>query len=348
MMTAAELRFERLAIDDVDFEALDQYEDRVFSQRRNWLDFLTRFVPGEVVIAAIMRGHEQVGFFTGILFRRSGVKILASPFRGWTTPYMGFNLNPDMPRGEALVALERFAFRELGCLHVEVADRYISLEDGLENGYSHRIMHGYLSDLTKSETALWEGMTSSCRRAIRKSEKSGVTIIAGEPDGFAGQYYEHLCHVFAKQGLKPTYGADRVQHLIDHCYPSGDLLLLRAFEPGGQCIATGIYPGFRHYSFFWGNGSHPDHLRLRPNEALHWYALRYWRDRGVHFHDWAGPDSYKAKYGGAPFTAHAFAKSSHRLIGIARDTAEWCYYFPRKFLRRRYDAQVAARRSHLD
>src|SRR3546814_13152959 len=74
-------------------------------------------------------------------------------------------------------------------------------------------------------------------------------------------------------------------------------LLLRARAPGGESIATGIFAGFGRYSTFWGNGSVTDMLHLRPNQALHWYAMRYWKARGVHLHDWGGTGDYKKNYG---------------------------------------------------
>ena len=341
------LVFERIALGDVDFEALDRFEDRLFCQRRPWLDFLMSFVKGEIVIAQLKRGDEVLGYFTGVLFRRAGFKILASPFRGWTMPYMGFNLRPDVPRTDALGALEHFAFRELGCLHLEIGDRYMPIEEAARLGYALRTINGYMSDLTKTEDEIFKGMTSACRRAIKKSVKSGVTVEQGEPESFAEEHYRLLLHVFAKQGLKPSYGVERVQRLIDHCYGDGHLLLLRALEPDGRCIATGIYPGFRDYSFFWGNGSDPAYLSLRPNEALHWHAMRYWKARGATQHDWGGSGAYKAKYGGAPFTAPALWKSRHGLIRLARDTAEKAYYLPRLLKRRRYDAKVNAPRNRI-
>lgn len=341
------LVFEQRALHDVDFDALDRFDDRIFAQRRCWLEFLKSFTQGKPIVAALMRGGDCVGYFTGVQFRRAGIKILASPFRGWTTPYMGFNLSPDVARGDALAALEHFAFRELRCMHVELSDRYLTIDEGQAHGFSHRISNGFLSDLTMSEDAIFEGMANSCRRAIRKSVKSGVVVAEGDPEGFAEEYYGHLLHVFAKQGLAPSFGVDRVQRLIDHCFDDGHLLLLRAFESGGQCIATSLYPAFNGYSFFWGNGSDPKFLSLRPNEALHWHAMRYWQKRGGRCHDWGGGGDYKAKYGGTPFVVPSFWKSRHPILRLARDTAEKLYYFPRILKRRRYDAKVTAERSGL-
>ena len=96
-------------------------------------------------------GEGRLGYFTGAVVRKFGVRILGSPFPGWTTAYMGFNLLPGVPRREALAALEAFAFRELGCLHLEVMDDNLSFEDGRSLGFSARALTGYRSDLTPSE-----------------------------------------------------------------------------------------------------------------------------------------------------------------------------------------------------
>jgi hypothetical protein len=213
---------------------------------------------------------------------------------------------------------------------------------GATAGFAYRLVSTFLTDLTQSEQQLFENMTSACRRAIRKSEKCGVTVEPASPDGFAEEYHAHLLDVFAKQELKPTYSPDRVQKLIDHVHPSGDLLLARVRDSGGRCIATGIFPGFGSMSFFWGNGSLREHQLVRPNEALHWFAMRYWKERGVRFHDWGGANAYKAKYGNVPFSMLAFRRSRYKMLQYARDVAERAFDYPRQLRRRRYDAKIGA------
>jgi len=73
----------------------------------------------------------------------------------------------------------------------------------------------------------------------------------------------------------PTYGVDRVRALIRNLHPTGRLLLLRARDPEGKGIATGIYPGMNDVAQFWGNASFRSGQQWRPNETLHWYAMRY-------------------------------------------------------------------------
>jgi Acetyltransferase (GNAT) domain len=133
-----------------------------------------------------------------------------------------------------------------------------------------------------------------------------------------------------------------VRQLIEHVYPSGDLLLARVRDPEGRSIATGIYPGFRGFSLFWGNGSLRPYQIHRPNEALHWYAMRHFKRRGIPLHDWGGRATYKSKYGVATFSVVAFRKSRIGVIQYARDLAEKVYYYPRHVGRARYKAAVNA------
>jgi Acetyltransferase (GNAT) domain len=334
------LKFHRLDFAGVDWDRLDAFGDRIFSQRRHWLEFLAAFTHGEPVIAQLEDAEEVVGYFSGVRFHRCGVPILGSPFPGWTTLHMGFNLAPEVPRAEALECLEKFAFRDLGCLHLEVADRHLTIEDATRLKFAHRLVWSRLTDLSRDEDQLFMTMTSACRRAIRKSERSGLVVEQASPQDFAEEYYEHLEDVFAKQGLRPTYTCERVRKLIEHVHPSGDLLLARVRDPEGRSIATGIYPGYGPLSFFWGNGSLRRYQIMRPNEALHWFAMRYWKGRGIGYHDWGGAHGYKVKYGGVPSTTLALRKSRGKLLQYARDSAEKLYYFPRVLRRWHYDRRI--------
>ena len=71
----------------------------------------------------------------------------------------------------------------------------------------------------------------SCRYAIRKSARMGVTIEEVHDEAFADDYYAQLQNVFAKQSLAPTYDKRRVQLLLKHVLPTGNILLLRAAIP---------------------------------------------------------------------------------------------------------------------
>src|SRR5262245_27828557 len=108
---AQSLTFRRLDFSQVPWEALDRFADRTVFQTREWIQFIAETQGAAPVVAEISAGGRPAGYFTGLIVRRLGVRILGSSFPGWTTPYIGFNLTPGVSRRAALQALERFAFR---------------------------------------------------------------------------------------------------------------------------------------------------------------------------------------------------------------------------------------------
>jgi hypothetical protein len=113
-----------------------------------------------------------------------------------------------------------------------------------------------------------------------------------------------------------------VRSLIKHLLPTGRLLLVRARDPEGKCIATGIFPGFNRIAEFWGNASFRNSQILRPNEYIQWYVMRYWKRRGIAIYDWGGGGTYKEKYGCKPHSVPWFTKSRYQLVSKLRDEAK--------------------------
>ena len=292
----------------------DGFADRLIYQTEEWVRFISRSHGAEPVWAELRHGETVVGYLTGLLFSVYGVRILGSPFPGWTTPYLGFNLTPDVPRWRAVAALDRFAFETLGCLHFEIVDRYLTLGDASRLEAQVEVQATHETDLRQTEDELFSAMTSACRRCIRKALKSGVLIEEANDAGFAAEYYAQLQEVFHRQRLVPTYAVDRVNDLIECFRPTGRLLLLRARAPDGRCIASGIYPGMNTVAQLWGNASLRSGLPLRPNELLHWYAMRYWKARGIERFDWGGKAAYKEKYGCTSLEVPRVLKSRFRLL----------------------------------
>jgi hypothetical protein len=306
----------------VDWNALDQFEDRTVFQTREWVQFVSETQSATPVIAELRDAGKLLGYFTGLTFTRMGVRVLGSSFPGWTTPYMGFNLVAGASRAEALAAVEEMAWNMLKCLHLEVSDPYFSPEEGVSLGFNCEFYESYRTDLTKTEDEIFGAMDSACRRCVRKAEKSGVTIEEAHDPEFADEYYAQLKDVFAKQGLVPTYGAERVRALVKHVEPTGRVLLVRARDAEGKCIASGIFPGFNNIAEFWGNASWRSSQILRPNEAIHWYVMRYWKQRGVKVYDWGGGGSYKEKYGCVAHRVPWFTKSRYEFVGKLRNEAK--------------------------
>jgi CelD/BcsL family acetyltransferase involved in cellulose biosynthesis len=315
------LQLERIDWRASDWSQMDAFPDRSVFQTREWVTFLAEVSAGEPIVAALRDGSRTVGYFTGLLMRRFGIPILGSPFPGWGTDYMGFNLEPGISRRRAVEALLPYAWRTLGCQHLELRDRLLAVEDLTGLGFRHTAKTTFELDLRPDEEVLFNGLKPAVRRNIRKADRVGVVVEEAYDLGFAADYHAQLEDVFAKQGLVPPYGCDRVRALIRHLQPSGHLLLLRAMSPDGRCIATLISPAMNRTAYFWGGASWRADQHMRPNEALWWYAVRYWKRRGIEVFDFGGGGDYKRKYGPVELTIPLLRASRSRVVAGLRDMA---------------------------
>jgi len=314
---------ERLDTREVDWDLLDAFHDRVVFQTRQWVEFIADSQTAEPIIAAVNDGGGRpIGYFTGLLVRRYGLSLLGSPLPGWTTSFLGFNLEPGVSRRAATEALLEFAFGELRCAHLELRDRNLPAAEVEGLGFDATPWRGLEVDLDRPEDEIFASFKSECRTAIRKADKQGVVVEEAEGPGFADEFYPQLVDVFEKQSLAPPYDAERIRTLIRHVHPSGRLLLLRARDAGGRCVATGIFPALNRSMHFLAGASWRDAQRLRPNEALTWHAMRHWRERGIRVCDLGGYMDYKRKYGGEevhlPFLRRSRSAPVAALRGVAR------------------------------
>jgi CelD/BcsL family acetyltransferase involved in cellulose biosynthesis len=320
---AAGIRFEPLDFSAVPWQELDAMPDRTVFQTREWLQFVQETQKATPVVAAVRDGNDTLGYFTGMVVRKFGIKVLGSPFPGWTTGYMGFNLRPGVSRRQVLAALPEFAFDHLGCMHLEIMDRHCTAEDYEALGWDYRSAGTFEVDLTADEETIFRRMKQgSCRWSIRKAAKSGVVTAEVSDDSFAEEYYGMLQDVFDKQALVPTYKLDRVVSLMRFMLPTGRLLPVRARSPDGASIATGIFPAFNTTMTFWGGASWRQYQKLQPNEAVIWHAMRYWKERGMQVFDMGGGGEYKRKYGGVWVDVPWGRVSRFRLINWGRCAAE--------------------------
>jgi hypothetical protein len=300
--------------------------DRTIYQSPVWLNFLRATQKGDPVVAVLRKGPEPIGYFTGMIVSRLGLRILGSPFPGWSTSYMGLNLQTDVPKCAALEALTRFAFQDLHCSHLEVLDRKFTAQEISLQGFKWTALTGFEIDLSRAEEDIFDQFLPPCRQAIRRAIRLGVCVEQANDLGFADDYYAQLNDVFTKQGLVPTYGIERVRELIRHILPTGNLLLLRARDQVGRSIATGIFLSISPTTmYFWGGASWRSHQGLRPNDLLMWTAMRIGKSRGLRLLDLGGGGGYKKKFGGRPISVPWVRASSHPFIPLLRDIAKTAF-----------------------
>lgn len=314
------VRYELEDFARVDFAKLDSFADRMIFQTLPWLKFIAATQKATPVVASLKDGGETVGWFTGLTFKKFGLKLLGSPFPVWTTAYLGFNLVPGFPRRRALEGFAEFAFDRLGCVHAELRDRFLTADEGRAAGFEVRTTTDWEIDLRQDEETLLKNMNDTSRWSIRKAAKSGVVVEETRDPEFYREYHAQVRDVFDKQSLAPAYDIARARTLIESLPPE-NILLLKAKDKDGKCIATGIFPAFNTHATFWGGYSWREFQSLRPNEAILWHAMKHWKSRGIGFLDMGGMD-YKKKYGPYPIEVPYLRLSRYGAVSRLRDLAQ--------------------------
>lgn len=319
MRGGGRVTLEQVSYDPVAWGAIvDNHPDGEVFHGPAWLAYLAESQGAEPIVATVRQDGQLVGHFVGGIVRRYGVTILGSPMSGWGTPRLGFLAEEGLDRQDAAIALLDFAFRDLGCLHVELGDVHLSPALMAGTGYEAEVGRTFLVDLDGPEEAILARMKQTTRTYIRKGPRTGLVAERGFDESFAGEYYEQLQDVFAHQELVPTYSLERVKTLIRHLAPTGEVMLLRVLAPDGESIATAVTVGRQRRATLWGAAFKRTHGSLHPNEVLHWEVIRYWRSRGFTIYDMGGGGDYKAKYGGVEVPSIRFHRSRFALMRYGR------------------------------
>ena len=103
--------FEQVNYREINNYINHEYEDRLIFQTKEWIDFVSDCKGAEPIVIRIKKDNKEIGFFTSLIFSVMGVRIIGSPFRGWTTLYMGFNLKPGENRVEIIPELWSYVHR---------------------------------------------------------------------------------------------------------------------------------------------------------------------------------------------------------------------------------------------
>lgn len=328
--------FQIIDLTDIDVKEYHSFPNKSVLTTKNWIEFVIEDSKAFPLIVRITENSRLVGYFTSLIVKKFGLKIVGSPFSGWSTPYMGFDLLDETEKIKVLPELTSYLMDKTKCSYLQIVDRDLKFEE-LEQLKSKNII------VEKTETLelgidgddafLFKNMKTDCRNFIRQFERRGATIEQAQPnDEFAEEYYHQLLDVFAKQNLVPTYTAEKVKCLLRHLSKSDAVLCLRVISPDGEKIATSIFPAFNKKMFFWGGASLRQYQHYRPNEYMIYTAIKYWRDRGCTQFDMVGNRSYKKKFGSWEVQYPCITVSRYKILFSLKNMAAWLYYFSGKVL----------------
>ena len=263
-----------------------------------WIAFLRknqRITP--VVLRLDDEGCRTKAYFVGGVIRKSGFKILGSPFEGWLTCEMGFIEVESFDINLALRAVARYAFKTLKCHYVQITDYTIN-EQALDKDIKR--FYGKLLHLNISKTLdeILNNFSKNGRRDVRASQRKGLTVEKVPFDRvFIDAYYEQLIEVFEKQGLQPFYTKQKLYDLSDAFLDSPEkIIALVAKTENGHNAGTVFSLGLGDRAYYIGAASYRQYQKLLPNEILFWAFLEHWHECGIKKLDLVGYREYKLKY----------------------------------------------------
>jgi CelD/BcsL family acetyltransferase involved in cellulose biosynthesis len=222
-----------------------------------------------------------------------GERIVALPFSDYCDP-----LVDDLNSWRLLIGglLPEQLPISLRCLHntLPLADERFTLA---KQAKWHRL------DLRPELEVLWNAMHDSTHRAIRKSERAGLTVRVAQSEQELRSFFEmHLKIRKYKYGLlaQPySFFQNIWRQFVDRQH---GFLLLAIHED--KIVAGDFFLDWKDTLYYKFNASLPDDLSCRPNDLLIWEGIQRGKDSGLAYLDFGLSDvdqegliRYKRKFG---------------------------------------------------
>ena len=294
-------KFERFNLSTIDGIEYQSYPNKNLFTTIEWLSFLRDWKNVEPLILRITdRDNCLVAHFTGCVFQKFGMKILGSPFYGWIGQHMGFDFIDESKINKSLILDETITYIKNNThisffIFADFQYEETDIKDCETHLFTDSIRGSYFLDLTQSEELLFKNFKSGYRTCVRKFEKMGGKIVEEYSDEFMEEHHKQLEEVFNRKSMTPPSYRHRLNLL--HKKKSDMILSIKALDENGRNIASSYYIGAGSMAFFQSNASYTDALQYNANQALMWYAIKYWKDEGYKILDLAGRASYKANFG---------------------------------------------------
>lgn len=320
--------FEVIDIDKVNIEEFNAFEKKSVFTTIEWLKFIKLDQYAEPTIIRITDQKKLIGYFTGCLVKKFGIKIFGSPLSGWATCYMGFDLFDYTLITALLEPTIDFIFKATKCLYFECRERNLSIVDINKIKYNTNIVTTVEVDMDRTLDDILKSFKGNCRQNIRQFEKRGATIEIVEPtDEFVEDLYNQICDVFSKQNLVPTFSLHKIRSFVESLKNTDKLLCLSVKNPERKSIASLISVGYKDKFSGWSIGSLKEFQYYRPNEYLIWFAIKYWQERGMKAFDFAGERKYKLKWKPQKKEYLMITASKYPILLKMRDCAKELYWF---------------------
>lgn len=292
---------------NIDEEKYNSFEMKTIYTTVEWLSVIEcTHKNTKIKIIEIYENGEFLGYFTGGLVTIAGfIKILGSPFNGWNTHFMGFDLYDKEKAIDLLPYVIKYFSKRYHCIYFQICNEYFECEILGKNKLKYQEIDSFKTNLTLSEDEIYAGFHRDVKSKIKKFNKTGCHIESDSSQEYVDTYWKQLIESFKNRGLVPSYDKERIEVMVRELKEKSMVYCLRVINPEGICIASLLSIGFNHMAIVIGN---PSYIKFRdeykPNEIVFWQAMRYWKSKGMGIFDYGGGGKWKLKFGCSPISYH--------------------------------------------
>lgn len=174
--------------------------------------------------------------------------------------------------------------------------------------------YNYLIDLNKPEQDIWQSISQSGRKAIRKSINRGI-IVDVIHDRSAIPIFYNLLHQTYRRARVPLPDISLFEAVFDVLVPKGMAkMLLGRVE--NSYVAASLEMPYKDIIYSWYSGYDWNSRSVYPNDGLVWYILKWGAENGYRSFDFGGAGKLDEFYGVRDFKA----KFGGRLVNFGRNT----------------------------
>lgn len=267
--------------------------------RTDWLKALALTRKLELLRLGFFRDGTLCGVVPLYITKLGPLSIAGSPFVVEDTPYLGVAASDsDLP--EVLVHLVCYA-GEKRISFLRLMQRQQLDAHNIPANFTVVEKHSHVLKLDAPQDDLWNRLEGRCRTAVRKAEKSGVTIVPEESPDCLAVYYPMLDSLYLNQRIATPNPPQLYTSLWKHFFPDRFRVLTARY--GGRVVAGIILvnDGVRWY--YLNGSSYPEYNNLNANNLLQWEAIKFALREGGREYDFVGSDierlaRFKKSFGG--------------------------------------------------
>ena len=294
-----------------------------------WLHFQADQFGYDLRMLVIQGDSGPVGLFPVFLVKRAIFRVAASP-RGVDYLNLGPLVSADL-LGETLDCYERWVSDKRVDFTSVAFMREIDTDVASSRGYSCETHKLCLVDLRVGEEAVFKGCKSSCRRAIRKSERMGVKIVESGLEPHLDLYLRLSDRIYAKSGTKSPLTKSVLSGMLNALSNAGQLLTIRA-EVDGKVIGMYVVGHYGKTGYSLDIVSDHEFPRFAASNLMTWYEIRWCVRHGFETFDLGGARipslaRFKTSFGAeiVPYTnmTKAHSKLARSATWLKNVTVDW-------------------------